>query len=143
MQTGRNMTGSDQQLSLPPAPALRSPALRSAKLALAALAVAALGITGCGSITKTSGPSTAAPAAQASTSAIQPPSPSSSLSGPVGTVYTVTDQSGDKISVTLTRVIDPAQGADQFTTPDNGNRFVGAVFSIKGISGTFSDDANS
>ena len=32
------------------------------------------------------------------------------------------------MSVTLTQVIDPAQGADQFTTPDNGNRFVGAVF---------------
>ena len=39
-------------------------------------------------------------------------------------------------------MIDPAQGADQFTTPDNGNRFVGAVFTITGISGTFSDDAN-
>ena len=70
------------------------------------------------------------------------PSPSSSLAGPVGTVYTVTDPSGNKMSVTLTKVIDPAQGADQFTTPDNGNRFVGAVFTITGISGTFSDDAN-
>jgi hypothetical protein len=39
-------------------------------------------------------------------------------------------------------VIDPAQGADQFTTPDNGNRFVGAVFTITGTSGTLSDDAN-
>jgi hypothetical protein len=54
----------------------------------------------------------------------------------------VTDQNGNKMSVALTRVIDPAQGADQFTTPDNGNRFVGAVFTIIGISGTFSDDAN-
>jgi hypothetical protein len=39
-------------------------------------------------------------------------------------------------------VIDPAQGAGQFTTPQSGNRFVGAVFNIKGINGTFSDDAN-
>jgi hypothetical protein len=67
---------------------------------------------------------------------------SNSLSGPVGTVYTVTDQNGNKISVTLTKVTDPAQGADQFTTPGSGNRFVGAVFTITGISGTFSDDAN-
>jgi len=70
------------------------------------------------------------------------PSPSGSLSGPVGTVFSVTDQSGGKMSVSLTQAIDPAQGADQFTTPDSGNRFVGAVFSIKGISGRFSDDAN-
>ena len=46
------------------------------------------------------------------------------------------------MSVTVAQVIDPAQGADQFTTPGNGNRFVGAVFNIKGINGTFSDDAN-
>jgi hypothetical protein len=39
-------------------------------------------------------------------------------------------QSGDKMTVTLTKVIDPAQGADQFTTPGNGNRFVGAIFTI-------------
>lgn len=46
------------------------------------------------------------------------------------------------MSVALTKVIDPAQGADQFTTPGNGDRFVGAVFRITGRSGTFSDDAN-
>ena len=60
----------------------------------------------------------------------------------MGAVYTVTDQNGNKMSVTLTKVIDPAPGADQFTTPGNGNRFVAAVFTITGISGTFSDDAN-
>jgi hypothetical protein len=97
-------------------------------------------VASCGSIAKTSAPGSATPAALASTKAA--PSPSNSLSGPVGTVYAVTDQGGGKMSVTLTQVIDPAQGSDQFTTPDNGNRFVGAVFSIKGISGTFSDDAN-
>jgi hypothetical protein len=46
------------------------------------------------------------------------------------------------VSVTLTKVIDPAQGADQFTIPNGGNRFVGAVFTISGVSGRFSDDAN-
>jgi hypothetical protein len=110
------------------------------KIATVAVAAAVLAIAGCGSITKTPAPASARPAALASTKAA--PSPSNSLSGPVGTVYTVTDQSGNKISVTLTKVIDPAPGADQFTTPGNGNRFVGAVFTITGISGTFSDDAN-
>jgi hypothetical protein len=110
------------------------------KIATLAVAAAVLAIAGCGTITKTPPPASTAPAALASTKAA--PSPSNSLSGPVGTVYTVTDQSGNKISVTLTKVIDPAPGADQFNTPGNGNRFVGAVFTITGISGTFSDDAN-
>ncbi len=109
-------------------------------IATMAAAVVMLGIAGCGSIVKTSTPPRTAPAAPASAKAAPPPS--NDLSGPVGTIYTVTDQSGNKLSVALTQVIDPAQGADQFTTPGNGNRFVGAVFSIKGISGTFSDDAN-
>ena len=110
------------------------------KIATLAVAAAVLAIAGCGSITKTPAPASTAPAALASTKAA--PSPSNSLSGPVGTVYTVTGQSGNKMTVTLTKVIDPVQGADQFTTADNGNRFVGAVFTITGISGTLSDDAN-
>jgi hypothetical protein len=82
-------------------------------------------------------------ASAAASTPSMPAPPSNSLSGPVGTVYTVTDSSGSKMSVTLTKVIDPAQGADQFTTPNSGSRFVGAVFTITGVSGTFSDDANS
>lgn len=115
------------------------------RIAVLAVAAAMLGIVGCGGIAKTSAPATKAPAskAPATTDSTEPsPSPSSSLSGPVGTAYTANDGSGNKMSVTLTRVIDPAQGSDQFNTPDNGNRFVGAVFSITGITGTFSDDAN-
>ncbi len=109
--------------------------------AVAALAATViLGGAGCGSIVKTSARAHTAPAAPTSSEAAPPPTPS--LSGPIGTSYAVTDPSGNKVSVTLTRVIDPAQGADQFTTPQSGSRFVGAVFSIKGISGAFSDDAN-
>ena len=45
--------------------------------------------------------------------------------------------------MTLVKVIDPAQGADQFNTPDSGNRFVGAVFTIKALRGSPQDeDAN-
>jgi hypothetical protein len=47
------------------------------------------------------------------------------------------------MSVKLTHVIDPAKGANEFDTPDNGKRFVGAKFKIRGVSGSFSDDANS
>ncbi len=110
------------------------------KIATLAVAAAVLVIAGCGSITKAPAPASTALAALASPKAAAPPS--SGLSGPVGTVYTVSDQSGNKMTVILIKMIDPALGADQFTTPGNGNRFVGAVFTITGISGTFSDDAN-
>jgi hypothetical protein len=110
------------------------------RIALAAVAVAVLGIASCGtSVTKTAPATTAPPAPTTTKSA---PSPSNSLSGPVGTTYTVTDDSGNKMKVTLTKVIDPAQGADQFTTPDSGSRFAGAVFSLKGMTGTSSGNAN-
>lgn len=113
------------------------------RIAILATVAAMLGLAACSSIAKTSAPSSKAPAALASPKETAPSaSPSNSLSGPVGTAYAVTDQSGDKIRVSLTRVIDPAQGSDQFDTPNNGNRFVGTVFSITGISGNFSDDAN-
>jgi hypothetical protein len=46
------------------------------------------------------------------------------------------------VSVILTKVIDPAQGVGQATTPASGCRFVGAVFTITGISGTYSANAN-
>jgi hypothetical protein len=60
----------------------------------------------------------------------------------VGQGFTVTAESGGKYDVYFTRMVDPAHGSNAFTTPDKGNRFVGAVFTIKGISGSPSDDAN-
>jgi hypothetical protein len=54
----------------------------------------------------------------------------------IGSYFDVKDSSGNTYRVTLAKVIDPAQGADQFTTPDNGKRFVGAVFTIKAMSGS-------
>jgi hypothetical protein len=55
----------------------------------------------------------------------------------------VQDGSGDTYRVTLVKIIDPAQGADQFSTPDPGKRFVGVVFTIKALRGSPQDeDAN-
>jgi hypothetical protein len=111
---------------------------------LAALVVA--GAVACASPAVTQAPQSAAPAAQAShapTSAAPSPSPSDQTSGSVGTTFEVTDSQGNKYDVTLVKVIDPAQGADSFSTPDNGKRFVGAVLTIKGVSGSSSDDTNS
>ena len=52
----------------------------------------------------------------------------------LGSYLDVQDSSGDTYEVALTKIIDPAHSTDQIT-PDNGKRFVGAVFTIKVISG--------
>jgi hypothetical protein len=77
------------------------------------------------------------PAAASSSSPTSAP-----LTASVGGSFKITDSSGNVYDVTLVRVIDPAQGSDQFNTPDNGNRFVAAVFRVTGVSGTASDDSN-
>jgi hypothetical protein len=107
------------------------------KTVILAVAAAVLGIAGCGNIKQPLPNANCA----ASASSKPEPSPSNSLSGPVGTCYNVAGFTG-RMSVILTKVIDPAQGAGQFTTPASGCRFVGAVFTITGISGTLSVDAN-
>jgi hypothetical protein len=62
----------------------------------------------------------------------------------VGSTVAVSDGSGGKANVTLSQVIDPASGADQFTTPDAGKRFVGVELTIANTgSKSLSDDANS
>lgn len=53
----------------------------------------------------------------------------------LGSYLDVQDVNGDTYGVALIKIIDPAHAADQFTTPGKGKRFVGAVFTIKGISG--------
>jgi len=109
----------------------------------------ALGVTACGSITSTTTVTvTQANRTNETTSQAQAAShtttttSTTSLTGPVGTPFTDTDSSGNVMGVTLVQIIDPAPGANEFATPNNGSRFVGAKFKITGQSGTFSDDAN-
>ena len=52
----------------------------------------------------------------------------------LGSYLDVQDSAGDTYEVALTKIIDPAHSTDRIT-PDNGKRFVGAVFTIKAISG--------
>jgi hypothetical protein len=64
-------------------------------------------------------------------------------SGKIGSYYDVQDVDGNKHRVALVKVIDPAQSADQSTTPDNGERFIGAVFAISAPTGSpLSEDVN-
>lgn len=61
----------------------------------------------------------------------------------IGASFRVLNQDKQYESVKLVAVMDPAQGADQFTTPDPGKRFVAVELSITNqSSGTDSNDAN-
>jgi hypothetical protein len=78
----------------------------------------------------------------ASTGSASPSASHKAVAG-IGSYFDVADGSGDAYRVTLVRVIDPAQGASQFDTPDNGKRFVGTVFTIKALNGSpQNEDAN-
>lgn len=49
----------------------------------------------------------------------------------------------DKANITLNQVIDPATGADSFSNPDAGKRFVGVKMTIQNTgTSTLNDDAN-
>ena len=63
--------------------------------------------------------------------------------GRVDAPFVLQDGSGNTYQVALVKVIDPARGADQFTSPDSGKRFVGLVFKIKALTGSpQNEDAN-
>ena len=63
--------------------------------------------------------------------------------GRIGSSFELKDGSGNLYRVTLTKVIDPAEGENQFTVPDAGKRFVGLVFQVKALTGSPRDeDAN-
>ena len=91
----------------------------------------------------------APPAAKASTkhssSGSQEPA-GNSTTGPVGTTFVVTDtnESGAtvKYSVTLDKLKQHAAPDNSFDSAPTGDHLAGAEFTIKGISGTDSDDAN-
>ncbi len=117
--------------------------VRNILLAIAGLVVliivVSVALSGGSGVSTTPSGTTATPQAKGSSAASHA---TSSAGG--GSYFDVKDSSGDTYQVALIKVIDPAQGADQFTTPDNGTRFVGAVFTIKAISGSpQNEDANS
>lgn len=61
----------------------------------------------------------------------------------IGYTHTVLNQQKQYEAVKLVAVTDPAQGADQFSTPDAGMRFVGVELSITNKSkGADTSDAN-
>jgi hypothetical protein len=104
---------------------------------VASIAISALSSHGSGVTTSPPGNS-AAGADTASPAATHSAAPAG-----IGSYFDVQDSSGNTYRVTLVKIIDPAQGADQFSTPDNGKHFVGAVFMIRALKGSpQNEDAN-
>jgi hypothetical protein len=61
----------------------------------------------------------------------------------IGDTVTVSDGAGGDSDVTLIALIDPARGADQYSTADAGDRFVGVELRITDSgSGLVQSDAN-
>lgn len=58
----------------------------------------------------------------------------------VGSYFDVQDGHGDTYRVTLVKVIDPAKSANQANAPASGDRLIGAVFTIKALSGSPRDE---
>ena len=72
-------------------------------------------------------------------------SPDYRSAGPftIGDTAKFDDGQGDRASITLVRVIDPAQGADQYTTPNAGDRFVTTEFKIVNTGKAFEPEPTS
>jgi hypothetical protein len=91
------------------------------------------GIAGTADHTVTSG--TAGPVEQASSSpsaTASASSPASSSPAQVGSTITLTGfDDGEQMDVTVTKVINHAQPADEFSSPDAGNRFYAVQFRLE------------
>ena len=69
--------------------------------------------------------------------------PASGNAGQLGSALAVSDSNGTQLDVTLTKVIDPADGASQYSNPASGKHFVGVQLNIKNTaSSTYQNNAN-
>lgn len=105
-------------------------------LAVAGLVVSALSSKG-------TGPPASAPRTSASAATAQPTASRASVAvaqptgpGKVGSYFDVQDGGGNTYQVTLVKVIDPGESADQFVTLPHGSLLVGIVFRITALTGS-------
>jgi len=100
------------------------------------------GIAGTASHTVTTG--TAGQAASSQSATASASSSASSSTARVGSVITLTgNDSGEKMAVTVTRIISHAQPADQFSSPDPGKRFYAVQFRLADTGTTAYSDSPS
>lgn len=120
-------------------------------LAVSGLAVAALGLAACGpTVSKAPAAAKSSVPAAPTTFTFSPipvSSPTASTTGPLGTSFTVTttDDSGNTVvyNVTLTKVDQNAALSAYETVSNPGDHMAAARFTVTGVTGQESDDANS
>ena len=102
----------------------------------AVISFSAVVLAACGSsqtvVTSGSTGSTAAGATTTAAAAVT----TTSAPATIGSTLQLPDLSGGKVGVTVTGIVDPASGADQYTTPDPGKKFVAVEISIKNVGTT-------
>ncbi len=89
-----------------------------------------------------------APSGSAPAPVAPPPATTAPASGPaqaqVGDALDLTgSDTGSRMEVTVTRVVDPAAAADEFSTPDPGDRFVSVQFRLQDVGSAVYTDAPS
>ncbi|MFF7953956.1 DUF4352 domain-containing protein [Streptomyces griseorubiginosus] len=111
-----------------------------AALPLAVLIVTA--VAACGEKQVSTTPASSAP--EHRTTATQQSTPTASPSpsvASVGDTLTLTGDESEKVAVTVVKVVDPAAGKDEFSSPDSGKRFVAVQFRLKNVGSKVFDDA--
>ncbi|MFJ6754718.1 DUF4352 domain-containing protein [Streptomyces sp. NPDC091273] len=90
--------------------------------------------TGCsGEATVTTTPASSAPAREAAPAVVQStPIPSRPASAAVGAAIDLSGlEDGEKLAVTLVKVVDPARAKNPYSTPEAGARYVAVQFRLK------------
>ena len=107
-------------------------------------AACVLSLAACASTTVSRTPASPADTAPASVAASRPSaSPSDTTTGHLGDTFQITDNTdGWSYSVTLVKILDPAQPDNSFDAASVGKRLVGAEFRLTGITGNAQDDSN-
>jgi hypothetical protein len=133
---------------LPERKAMTGRADGMSKLLLAGATVAlALGVAACGSLSSTT-PQTTTPPSATSTTA---PSTTTSSTAPstttttipaVGTGQTLTVGAGDKVTMYVLKITDPATPASSSDAAPAGQHLVSVTIKVRGLSGTSTADAN-
>lgn len=105
----------------------------STRTRLAAITTAAvIALTGCSAgSTVTDTPKASADATKAATQKAPAATPAAPKIAKVGDVIALTGtEDGSKMDVAVVKVVDPAKSADEFTAPDDGNRWIGVQFQL-------------
>lgn len=89
-------------------------------------------------------PTTSTAAASKAPAAKAKPTPTKAKPAGIGDTITVHGmKDGSKLAITLVKWVDPAKGADEFTKPDTGKRFVTAQIRVTNTGSAVYDDTPS